>query len=110
MPGERRYGKVHRKTRESYRPDVEAGLAVCSRCMTSIAPPGEPCPRCGKVVARGRPASGQCGWDTGHDDYDGTAYTGPEHGCCNRRAGGRRGGRSTARKRQAHVWSRQWLS
>lgn len=95
--------------RERYRPSVESGDAVCVRCLVPIAPPGEPCPKCGRVTAKGRPSQGQCCWDTGHDDVDRTLYSGPEHGCCNRRAGARKGGRSSARKRRTRVWSRQWL-
>ena len=106
----RGYGKVHQQTKERWRPVVEAGEATCARCLGVITPPGEVCPRCFKTVAKGRPSRGYCGWDLGHDDHDRTIYTGPEHACCNRRAGGRRAARTTSLKRSARVWSRQWLS
>jgi hypothetical protein len=106
----RGYGKDHRKARERFRPSVEAGLATCVRCMVPITPPGGTCPRCGRVVAKGRPGPGQCGWDMGHDDYAEGVHSGTEHACCNRHAGAKRGGRASARARSARVWSRQWLS
>jgi hypothetical protein len=106
---ERGYGQVHRKMRERYRPVVEAGEAICARCFIPIAPPGEPCPRCGRPTAKGRPSPGMCGWDTGHDDVDRSLHTGTEHSCCNRKAGGRNGGKASARNARAKSWSRQWL-
>lgn len=102
---ERGYGQKHRRERERLRPLVEAGTEVCTRCFVQIPPVGEPCPRCGRPVSRGNASTGTCGWDVGHDDYDRDLYTGPEHACCNRKAGAKRG----ARIRSQHVWSRQWL-
>jgi hypothetical protein len=37
-------------------------------------------------------------WDLGHDDFDRTKYTGPEHRSCNR---------ATA-ARNLPKWSREW--
>lgn len=108
---ERGYGKGHRQTRERFRPIVEAGEAICARCFGPIAPPGDPCPCCGRIVAKGRPSLGMCAWDMGHDDVDSSMHSGPEHACCNRRAGARNAGRATARRYGARqVWSRQWLT
>jgi hypothetical protein len=103
----RGYGKAHRKTRARYRSIVEAGDAYCARCLVAIAPPGETCPRCGREVAKGPPTPGYCGWDMGHDDDDREIYTGPEHSCCNRSAGGRKAARAAASRKR--IWSRRWL-
>lgn len=63
---DRGYGAEHQKERKRWEPTVKAGHAVCPRCNTTIEP-NEP-------------------WDLGHND-DRTAWTGPEHRDCNRRAG-----------------------
>lgn len=94
--------------RDRYRVIVEAGEATCARCFVMIEPPGGPCPKCGREVAKGRPSPGYCGWDAGHDDDDRTIYTGPEHACCNRQAGGRKAAKKLHGQR--HVWSRRWLA
>lgn len=104
----RGYGKAHREIRARWRPVVEAGEATCVRCLVGINPPGEGCPKCGREVAKGPPTPGYCGWDVGHDDVDRSLYTGTEHSCCNRRAGGRKAARKAAVNR--HIWSREWLA
>jgi len=62
----RGYGKAHEQQRKAWAPKVRRGEAYCARCRGSIAPDEE--------------------WDLGHND-DRTAWTGPEHTLCNRRAG-----------------------
>lgn len=62
----RGYGGLHNKTRAVLAPFVDSGAAVCVRCGEAILP-DEP-------------------WDLGHDDYDRTQYSGPEHASCNRAA------------------------
>ena len=66
---ERGYGTGHRVRRRLLAPLVAAGLTTCSRCGGKIEP-GEP-------------------WDLGHDDYDRSIWTGPEHAACNRGASNR---------------------
>lgn len=65
------YGHAHRATRETYRPDVEAGLARCAEiiCLkrTRWISPTEP-------------------WDLAHDRATG-GYLGPAHEQCNRSEG-----------------------
>jgi hypothetical protein len=60
---ERGYGTGHRVRRRVLAPLVAAGLADCARC-------GEP-------ILAGEP------WHLGHDDYDRSRWTGPEHVRCN---------------------------
>jgi len=62
----RGYGMGHQARRRVMAPLVASGLATCTRC-------GEP-------IEPGTP------WDLGHDDYDRTKYSGPEHAACNRGA------------------------
>jgi hypothetical protein len=65
-PRRRGYDHRHDQQRERWRPKVDAGLVDCARCL--------------KPIRAGQP------WDLGHTD-DRTAWTGPEHASCNRRAG-----------------------
>lgn len=64
---EREYSSSrHRTLRARFRLVVAAGLAYCARCGDPISP-DEP-------------------WDLGHDDFDRSRYSGPEHARCNRGA------------------------
>jgi hypothetical protein len=86
--GSRGYGLSHKRERSRWKPKVDAGLVNCARCRQPIEP--------------GRP------WDLGHTD-DRTAWTGPEHTACNRKAGGANGALVTnaARGRTVRT-SRAW--
>jgi hypothetical protein len=100
MPGKTTaagYGWPHQQERERWRPEVEAGLVDCWRCIEARRP--DP---------RIHPWQD---WDLGHDDTDPSkrTYRGPEHRTCNRRAGGEKGGqrrgwvwRPRARRRRDH--------
>lgn len=63
---DRGYGAEHQAERKRWEPAVNAGQVTCNRCNLQIEP--------------------QTPWDLGHND-DRTAWTGPEHQDCNRRAG-----------------------
>jgi hypothetical protein len=64
----RGYGSAHEALRRRLEPFVASGACRCARCGRLIRP-GE-------------------NWDLGHRDGSGkTAYGGPEHANCNRRAG-----------------------
>jgi len=63
---ERGYGVAHQKQRRAWEPKVKRGEAHCARC--------------------GQPITLDQAWDLGHND-ERTAWTGPEHATCNRRAG-----------------------
>jgi hypothetical protein len=60
------YGYEHRVLRESWRPRVEGGQAVCSH------------PRCGLPIVPGE------AWDLAHDPADPRRYVGAQHARCNR--------------------------
>jgi len=71
MPGtgsrqDRGYGPAHEKQRKAWAPRVRRGEVDCARCKLRIGPHEQ--------------------WDLGHTD-DRTAWSGPEHVGCNRRAG-----------------------
>jgi len=74
----RGYGAEHRLLRKRLQALVATGEVVCARCGLPIHP-DEP-------------------WDLGHDDFDRTIYSGPEHRACNR---------ATAARRRRRT-SRQW--
>ena len=86
--GQRGYGLAHKKERARWKPKVNAGLVDCFRCH--------------QPIEAGR------AWDLGHTD-DRTAWTGPEHVVCNRKAGGANGAMVTnaTRSRCVRV-SRAW--
>jgi predicted kinase len=67
---DRGYDYRHKMLRRQIAPEVEAGGVACARCGLPIAP-GTP-------------------WDLGHDDFDRSRYSGPEHRRCNRATAGRR--------------------
>ncbi len=60
----RGYGARHKALRKAWSKRVEAGEVRCARCGKWIRP-DEP-------------------WDLGHDDFDRSRWTGPEHRGCNR--------------------------
>jgi hypothetical protein len=81
---ERGYDAAHQRERRRVKKLVDAaGGAVCARCRGWISA-DEP-------------------WDLGHDDFDRSRYTGPEHRACNRATAGRHKRRSVPR-----VASRVW--
>jgi hypothetical protein len=61
-----------------------AHKALRARWAERIAHGGVSCTRCGLLILPGEP------FDLGHDDYDRSRWTGPEHPRCNRGAPSRR--------------------
>lgn len=59
----RGYGSKHKKLREEWRLAVETGEIECARC--------------GELIAPGQD------WHLGHDDFNRSVYSGPEHAACN---------------------------
>ena len=68
----RGYDAKHKALRRKWERVVKLGNAFCVRCGRPIAPGSE--------------------WDLGHDDFDRTIHTGPEHRSCNRATASRRKG------------------
>jgi len=102
---ERGYGHGHQKERARWARKLKAaGQLACARCSLPVfaqwplQPPAVHVPSCPQKPDCG----GRCWstWDLGHTD-DRTAYTGPEHTCCNRAAGARARNR-LARGQAAH--------
>lgn len=63
-----RYGSEHKRLRRRYAREVEAGMAVCCRCLKPIHP--------------------QAQWHLDHA-ADGEGYLGPAHALCNLQAAGK---------------------
>lgn len=82
---DRGYGWQHQKLRAEYVKQMKQdGYLVCARC--------------GEVITPEMP------FDLGHDDYDRSVYTGPEHANeCNRAAGARKGNRMRAERTRPEV-------
>jgi hypothetical protein len=89
----RGYGANHKQMRARWASKVKQGGVLCARCGRPIpADIDAQCPHCHQHG---------CGWDLGHDDYDRSKYSGPEHACCNRAAGGRQGAARSVVQRPA---------
>lgn len=75
----RGYGSAHQTERRKYETRMKRGeVFVCARAAVGD------CDHPHDMITAGSR------WDLGHND-DRTAWTGPEHTDCNRRAGGRNG-------------------
>ena len=101
VPGnttQRGYGYTHQQQRKRWAPTVQRGEVICAR----YGQPGYP--DCPGLIHPGQ------AWDLGHDDWDRTVYTGPEHMQCNRRAGALKArGKSKARGTKGRrVTSLRW--
>jgi hypothetical protein len=79
----RGYGSAHEKQRRAWAPVVARGEATCARC--------------------GQPISTTGAWDLGHND-DRTAWTGPEHASCNRKAGAAASNAARLGLRHSRTW------
>lgn len=81
---ERGYGREHNQQRRKYQRQLDAGQQfVCARVAL------DDCTHPDDLITAGTR------WDLGHTE-DRSAWTGPEHVDCNRRAGGRNGQRAAA--------------
>jgi len=92
---QRGYGYAHQQERERWRPEVDAGRAICHAAI---------CLMPARWIIPGTP------WDLGHTP-DRTGWTGPEHATCNRSAGNRSARRRRLRRRtasQPFTTSRRW--
>ena len=65
----RGYDKAHIALRNAWKPKVESGSVLCSRCH--------------------QPILGGQAWHLDHDDNDRSKYKGPSHRHCNLSAGGK---------------------
>lgn len=87
IPSGQRYCQAHRQAHERQRGTAtQRGYNASHRALRTawarLLASGQAanCPRCGK------PITARDTWDLGHTD-DRTAWTGPEHAHCNRKAG-----------------------
>jgi hypothetical protein len=76
------YDYNHRQIRARLVPLVAKGGWICTRYGHAQFPD---CP--GEIPAH-HPSHASQVWQLGHDDWDKSRYTGPEHKACNQRAGG----------------------
>ncbi|MFQ6170381.1 hypothetical protein ACK8HX_02140 [Oryzobacter sp. R7] len=81
------YGRQHRALRAEWDPIVQTGGVSCARCGKRIRPGSK--------------------WELGHTD-DWTAYSGPEHRRCNRKAAGEKRMRLEKIRHRTEPASRSW--